>query len=83
MKTATTAKGAGNGSGNGQAVSYKTMGAHGSSAIVFPTSESAVDKIGAGSGSSSLVGTEYILNVSLGEIPCSWLQISAPHFILY
>eukprot|EP00904_Undaria_pinnatifida_P008715 jgi/Undpi1/4974/HiC_scaffold_19.g08326.m1 len=67
MKTATTAKGAGNGSGNGQAVSYKTMGAHGSSAIVFPTSESAVDKIGAGSGSSSLVGTEYILNLMSSE----------------
>lgn len=62
MKTSTTAKPAGN--VGGQAVSYRTLGAHGSSANVFAASEAPMDAIGAGTGSSSLVGTEYILNVS-------------------
>lgn len=68
MKTATTATPAGN--GGGQAVSYRALGPHGSSANVFPASETSIDAVAARteSGSSSLVGTEYILNVSLGVI---------------
>ena len=62
MKSPTTATPAGN--GGGQAVSYRTLGPHGSSANVFPASETSMDAVDAGTGSSSLVGTEYILNVS-------------------
>lgn len=59
MQTPTTA---GNRS---QAVSYRNLGAHGSSSNVFAASESSIDANNEGGGSSALVGTDYILNVSL------------------
>lgn len=48
---------------NRLALSYRNLGAHGSSSNVFVASESMslID----GTGSSGLVGTDYILNVSL------------------
>lgn len=46
-----------------QTLSYRNLGTHGSSSNVYVASESMDSK--SGTGSSGLVGTDYILNVSL------------------
>lgn len=52
-----------------QALSYRNLGAHGSSSNVFIASVHPMDTK-AKSATSALVGTDYILNVSTRTVPC-------------